>query len=1138
VEIAAWLRELGLERYARAFRDNAIADDVLVDLTDADLEKLGVVLGDRKRMLRSIAALRAAAANPRPPDPTARAATPESAHLVGPAAERRRLTVMFADLVGSTALASRTDPEDLRDVIRAYQDVCAGAVGHYDGHVAKFMGDGVLAYFGYPRAHEDDAERAVRAGLDMAAAVGRLVAPDGTPLAARIGIATGQVVVGDLVGEGAAREEAVVGETPNLAARLQALAEPGTVVIAEATRRLVGELFALRPLGARSLKGFGQPASIYLVGTERPAASRFDARQHGGPSSMVGRDRELALLLDRWRRARAGEGQSVLLVGEAGIGKSRIARALRDALQTESYVALRYQCSPHHADTALWPVIQQLGFAAGFSSGDSATTKLEKLEPLLRRAVADTSEAAPLIAALLGIDAGSRYPPLRLTPQAQRARTLAVLVEQLIGLARREPVLMVVEDAHWIDPTTLELIEKVLDRIAQKRVLLLLTTRPDNQPALGAHPRVMRLTLNRLGRAPTEEIVAGLTGGRTLPREILERIVEETDGVPLFVEELTKAVLDSGLLRQDGDVYALAAPLPALAVPATLHDSLMARLDRVPGVKEVAQTAACIGREFSHALLAAVAPMPEPELRAALDRLAAGEIVFRRGDGPETDYVFKHALVRDAAYESMLKSHRQKLHARIVEAIERCFPGIAEAQPEILAHHCTDAGLAEKAIGYWREAGERAVRRAANREAIGHFHRALALLEAQPEGPARAAAEIKVLSQLGPALMLVEGWAALEAERVYERARRLAGELESSADLVPPLVGLWLFRHTRGEFSAALEATQELFRVVRPLDDPGLMLQAHHAAWPTPMVRGEFTTAREHIAQGLALYDEERHRHHAFLYLGHDPAVCAHALGALTVWMLGHLDQATRHATAAVGLAEHLGHAPSLAHALWFSCKLHAVRGDAAEVLALSGRLLALSKEHQLTQPRIAGMTFRGWALARTGRFDEGFEQLCAGLDAWRRSGARAYLPHRSYLAADVCAAAGRRDEALRLLEDALAIGAQTGERWYEAELHRRRGELLLAQSQRNEAEAEACFRRAITVAGAQQAASLELRAATSLARLWQTRDKPEAALDLLAPVYDRFTEGFETAELIDARALLDAMRVAGPTTPGGSRRP
>ena len=775
MDIAAWIRELGLDQYERAFLDNAIDAEVLPTLTADDLKDIGVtVVGHRRKLLNAIATLREPErlAGGEDVSPSALSADRRGE------AERRQLTVLFCDLVGSTALSVRLDPEEMQEVLRSYQNAVAGEVTRFEGHVAKFMGDGVLAYFGWPRAHEDEAERAVRAGLAIAKAVSQLSTPAGESLSARVGIASGLVVVGDLVGEGAAREEAVVGETPNLAARLQEAATLGAVVIADGTRRLLGELFELRELGPTRLKGFAHPVSGFEILGERVTGSRFEARRSGRPLPMVGRDQELALVLERWRQAVAGEGQAVLLVGEAGIGKSRLVQATLDAIAGDGYLALRYQCSPVHTGTALWPVAQQLGFAAGLMPADAEAAKLDKLEALLREGLGGVSEAVPLMAALLGMDAGARYPAQDLTPQQRRARMLAALVEHLLGLARRRPVLMVLEDAHWIDPTTLELLGQALDRIAGARVLLLLTSRPDHQPALGGHPHVTRLTLNRLGRGPTEAIVARLSGGRSLSPEVLAEIAARTDGVPLFIEELTKAVLEIG------------AAGPGTAVPASLHASLMARLDRVPGVKEVAQVAACIGRTFAYPLLAAVSLSPEAELRAALDRLGAAELVFTRGTPPEASYAFKHALVRDAAHESLLKAQRQQLHGRIAQALEERFPETVESEPELLAQHCAEAGLIEQAVEYRQRAGQQALARSATAEAVAQLDRGLELLVCLPDGPERRRRELGLQLGLGPALIAAKGFAAPETGRAYARACcELCRELGDIPKLLPALYG-------------------------------------------------------------------------------------------------------------------------------------------------------------------------------------------------------------------------------------------------------------------------------------------------------------------------------------------------------------
>jgi class 3 adenylate cyclase/energy-coupling factor transporter ATP-binding protein EcfA2 len=661
----------------------------------------------------------------------------ESLPSGAPEAERRQLTVLFADLVGSTALAQQLDPEDMRDVITAYQNTVAADVTRYEGHVAKYMGDGVLAYFGWPRAHEDDAERAVRAGLAVIQALAGRKTPEGQAVEARIGIATGLVVVGDLVGEGAAQEEAVVGETPNLAARLQGVAEPGQIVLSATTRGLLGELFELADLGPQVLKGIAKPVESYAVVGERAVESRYAARTAGSVLPLVGREQELALLLGRWRQSKTGEGQMVLLTGEAGIGKSRIARATIDAIEEEPQIRINYQCSPYHSDSALYPAIQQLIRAAGLATDDTPEAKLDKLEALLTQAHDDVGEVVPPIASLLGLEVEGRYGALELSPEQQRARTLEALISQLLNLAREHPVLFVLEDAHWVDPTTLELIELALDRIAEAPVLLLVTARPSFTHGFGGHPIITHLALNRLGRAQIEGMIARLSGGKTLPAEVLNEIVAKTDGVPLFVEELTKTVLESGVLRETPDAFVLDAPLQGLSIPSTLNDSLMARLDRLQPVKEVAQMAACIGREFDYGLLAAVSPLSDAKLREALDGLVTAELIFRHGQPPEATYTFKHALVQEVAYDSLLRTTRQNVHGRIAEALLAGPAETAAAHPELLAQHFTAANRPEDAVGYWLQAGRQAAERSANKEAIGHLNKGLAVLDLLP-GPARS----------------------------------------------------------------------------------------------------------------------------------------------------------------------------------------------------------------------------------------------------------------------------------------------------------------------------------------------------------------------------------------------------------------
>jgi class 3 adenylate cyclase len=702
--IAQWLASIGLERYTQRFVENAIDGDVLSELTEGDLEKLGIPVGDRKRLIKAIRARLVDS-----PDAVIASGAREDTQSGQPrlaAAERRHLTVMICDLVGSTALSARLDPEDMGAVMEAYHAACVRIVQAYDGFLGDFRGDGILAYFGYPRAHEDDAERTVRAGLDIIAAVAQLETHAAEPLAVRIGIATGLVVVGDFSGEGALWGHAVVGDTPNVAARLQALAEPGTVVVAASTRRLLGDLFRLRDLGSHEVKGIAEPVAAWAVEGVSASESRFEAVRAASLTDLIGRENEIDLLLERQRRAWKGEGQIVLISGEPGIGKSRLAAALAERITGEPYTRLRYQCSPYHTNSALRPFLTQLERAAGFKAGDTPEQRLDKLEALLAMDTSGLEAAAPLFAALLSIPFGERYASLEHSPTQQRRRTLAALLDQFEGLARRQPILLSFEDAHWADATSLELLDLMVERVRQLPVLALFTFRPEFEPPWVGLPDVGTLTLGRLDHSDVESMIARVTGGRVLPAEVLKQIVDKTDGNPLFIEELTKAVLEAGILVEDAEGYRLDGPLPPLAIPETLQDSLMARLDHMAPVKEIAQIGAAIGREFSYSLVRALVGRNETALKHALAQLDQAELVFRRGEPPEAVYSFKHALVRDAAYESLLKSRRHQLHGRIARTLEERFPDVVASQPEIVAHHFTEAGLVDPAIDYWLRARE------------------------------------------------------------------------------------------------------------------------------------------------------------------------------------------------------------------------------------------------------------------------------------------------------------------------------------------------------------------------------------------------------------------------------------------------
>ena len=782
MDVVVWLRSLGLERYEAAFRENEMDEAVLPSLTHETLKELGVTaVGHRLKLLDAIAALRTDAGVKAP---SVEPAPPKQQET----AERRQVTVMFSDLVGSTALSARMDPEDLREVISAYHKCAAETVRRFGGFVSQYLGDGVLVYFGYPQAHEDDAERAVRAGLELVAAVRDLKAH--ATLQARVGIATGMVVVGDLMDAGNAKERGIIGETPNLAARLQGLAVPSSVVIAESTRRLLGNLFELEDLGPKELKGISCPVRAFAALRPASVEGRFEAFHGSGLTELVGREEELELLLRRWSKAKTGEGQVALLSGEAGIGKSRLTAALLERLAPEPHTRLRYFCSPQHTDSALYPIISQMERAAGLAHDDTAQAKPDKLDTLLAKSFTPRQDAA-LFVEMLSLPNDGRYPTLELTPQQRRQKTLEALTTQMEALSRSNPVLMIFEDVHWIDPTSLEALGRAVDRIRTLGVLLIVTHRPEFEAPWIGQPHITALMINRLDHRDVDAMIDRVAGNKLLPTSLRQDIIERTDGIPLFVEEMTKAVLEAG---SDGTAERTVAAIPSslVAVPASLHASLMARLDRLaPATKEVAQIGAAIGREFTHALLAAVTGKPEAELRSALDSLVAVGLLFRQGMPPYATYLFKHALVQDAAYGTLLRDPRRMLHARIAETLESQFADIAEVQPELLARHCTEAGLTEKAANLWAKAGQRSLDRSALVEAITQLNNALVQIASLPSTATLRREEIKLQVALLTPLMHVKGYAALETKAAEERAHMLIQQAEARGE--PPDDPLLLF---------------------------------------------------------------------------------------------------------------------------------------------------------------------------------------------------------------------------------------------------------------------------------------------------------------------------------------------------------
>jgi TOMM system kinase/cyclase fusion protein len=1057
-----------------------------------------------------------------------------------PDAERRQLTVLFCDLVDSTGLASQLDPEDLRAVVRAYQETCAKVIARFDGHIAQYLGDGLLVYFGYPLAHEDDAQRAVRAGLGMIEALGqlntRLAQERGVHLAARLGIHTGLVVVGEVGGgtrqEGPSgpaptqsRQQLALGETPNVAARLQGVAAPNTLVISAATFQLLGGFFACQPLGTPLLKGLAQPLAVYRVLYESMARSRLEAIGTTGLTPLVGREQEIGLLRERWAQVKEGVGQVVLLSGEAGIGKSRLVQVLTEHVAAEPQAWLTpCQCSPYHQHTALYPMIELLErVALRFEREESPPQKLSKLEGFLVQHGLLLAEAVPLFAALLSLPLPADYAPLTMSPEQQKQQTLHALLTILPRIAVQQPVLFVMEDLHWVDPSTLELLSLLVDQGPTARILALWTFRPDFSPPWTGRAHLTQVTLPRLTRRQATEMTDRVVHGKALPTEVVEQVVAKTDGVPLFVEELTKMVLESGLLQEREARYELTGPLPPLAIPTTLHDSLMARLDRLAAVKAMAQFGATLGREFSYELLQAVAPWDEVTLRRGLQQLVEAELLYQQGVPPQATYLFKHALIQDAAYQSLLKSTRQQYHQHIAQVLEAQFPDTVATQPELLAYHYTEAGLSAQAVRYWQQAGQRAVERSAHLEAVAHLAKGLEALATFPDTPERVQQELGLQITLGSALMASKGQGAPEVGQAYARARELCRHVGESPQLFPVLFGLWRFYLAQAEHQTAHELAEQCLSLAHRLHDPACLLQAHFALGGSFWFLGELAPAHAHLEQGIALYDRQAHRALAFR-AGVDLGVWCLSYAAIVLWLQGYPDQGLRRASEALTLAQALSHPHSLAAVLFYVALIHGFRREERATREQVDAAMALASEQGFPHWLAQGSPLRGWVLAIQGQAEEGIAQSQQVLAALRATGAKLALSWMLSLLAEAYGKAGQVEAGLQTLAEALALVDQTQERFYEAELYRLQGELLLARSAEYHAETETCFRQALDVARRQQAKSLELRAATSLSRLWQQQGKRAEAHALLAPVYGWFTEGFDTADLQEAEALLEAL--------------
>jgi class 3 adenylate cyclase/tetratricopeptide (TPR) repeat protein len=1054
-DLRDWLRSNGFEQYADAFEANDIDLDILPELSERDLEQLGLSLGNRRRLLKAIAERGAEVAQSKPADYTGSSD-----------AERRQVTVLFSDMVGSTALSAKVDPELLGGLIRRYQDAAAGAIGRYGGFVAKFMGDGVLAYFGFPRAYEDAAERAVRAALGILAEVGEIELPDHTRVQARIGIATGLVVVGEIIGTGIAQERTIVGETPNLAARLQALAGPDTILVSESTQNLLRGMFELEHTGGHELKGFARPVPAWRVRCEASVESRFSAIRTGGNLPLIGRAHEMGLMLERWHLARQGEGQIVTVIGEAGIGKSRSIEALQEALAGEPHARINLQCSPHHSDSALYPVIQYLARAAHFAVTDTPGVRIEKLGALFAQRAASDPTAIPLLAELLSIPLTAAEPSPR-TPAQRKASTLALIVDEFLRLGGNDPVLIVLEDAHWIDATTLEMMMRLTDSIGHARSLALVTARPDFAPPWLARPQATLVTLGRLGRQECAQLVAGVAAAHGLSVETVATIVAKTDGVPLFVEELTKSVMESAGENS--------------AVPATLKDSLMARLDRLGQAREVAQIAAVIGRQFSFALLDAVASRGASELEATLAKLVAAGIVFPEERGQERSFSFKHALVRDVAYESLLLARRREWHERIAHALETHFANVAVSEPDLLAYHFGEAGLPAPACDYRMRAGDQAVSRSAYPEALAHFSAGLKLAEAMPTQDAKRR-QLDFLLKLGSALVVVRGLQSLEVEDAYARASEISEQLGDGTRSFQAKWGLWINANLRRKTALARDRASELVTLAQRSGDDEQLLEAYHCQWSTAFFRGDVSDALDGCRNGFELYDMERHRHLGHQFGGHDPGVCAHSQCGNAFQLAGDGQKARQSLAQSLALAERLDHPNSLAHSLHNGSIGHQLGDDRDATFTAAHRALGLAEKFGLSPWRASSVVVASWATAIGSGVADAVRRIDAEIDNATAGGP---LPQYYLgLAAEVLLSAGRPADGLAHLDRAIVGIDEPGVGFYLPEIYRLRGACLLALSRDNKDEARSAFVTARDIARRQGAVIFERRAEISLSDL------------------------------------------------------
>ena len=1130
-ELSDWLSAHGLAELATLFSDHDIDLDVIRDLEERDLTELGLSMGQRKRLLRAIPLLPPTSLESQAQVPGQPQASPSLAE--SESAERRQLTVMFCDLVGSTELSERYDPEDMRDLLATYRQTCVSVIDRFGGFVARYIGDGILVYFGYPRAHEYQVERAARAGLDIVGAfegpADSVVGSEQLPLNVRVGIATGTVVVGDIVSEGTKEHHAVVGQTPNLAARLMTLAEPGSVVIEEATEHLLQDLFELTDLGKHELRGFAQPVHAWRIVGEsaiKTPSHALYSRAHLTP--LIAREDEVERLSRRWEEARAGRGQVVLISGEAGIGKSRLVRHFRDLIDqdNQSYALVRAYCSSSHQSSALFPIISQILYDARIDVSDSNDAKLEKIEKYLSKNGAYSDSAIRLVCDLLAVDGGERYPPLDLSPDAHKSKTFEFLEQRICDQALKQPVLLILEDLHWCDPTTLELLDRlILDRVQSLPILILLTFRTEFRSPWPDEHYITDIRVKRLSPTDCETFVSELAFHRRLPSDVMAEIIVKSDRIPLFIEEVYKATTDDLTLSDEGDRYVSRYSAASIIVPSSLSDSLMARLDRLGSVKQIAQVASVIGRDITYELIEDVSQTNSNSLHSLLDQLVIAEILRQRPVGPVTTYEFKHALLQDAAYSSLLTRERTKLHARIAKVLERKHPQRVEREPELLAHHCAKGGLAERAVDYWHKAGEHARETSANSEAIDHVSQGLELLKTLPDSPENAQREMDLRTCLALALTALHGAGADEVGANYSRARVLSQTGGDISKNFAVLVGCWLNSFIRAELYEAQVLSSELEELATRKEDAAYLVEANRVRGMTMLYSGDFSASRAYTESALAQHDPEQHRLHAVRY-GLDPRICCESYLAYALWFLGYPEEAVQRSREAVAAAEALGHPYTHAFSLAFAAFLHQHLELKEQTRELAVRAIEISEENEFQFWDRQQTILRLWSDAERCRTDAGMAELREALDLYLGRGSVLESTRFLSLLAEVYVNNGRVDESLTMLERATNMANKTGEQFYLAEIHRLRAVACLAQGGDGAVD-DACknFRSSLDTAEDQNAASWQLKTAKSVATSCLALGEQEDRASGLLEMCGRFDGGLDLTDVTPAaRDLLDTL--------------